>query len=122
MKALGVIVIMISLLMQTFSKGVVLLEFRLNRDFIAKNLCENRNRPTLKCGGRCQLMRQWKAEDDKAANEKAGKSNFTETCYTDQFLLLPSFTPTPDFLTHTAVYSVRISNKHTRRLFHPPGC
>lgn len=122
MKTLGVIIVMICLLMQTFSKGVVLLEYRLNKDFIAKNLCENRSRPKMKCNGRCQLMKQWKAEDDRSASEKASKSNFTESCFTDHITLPDNFSSVAAGPEHHAFYKELTSTKHIRPLLHPPGC
>ena len=41
-----------SLLLQLFSREVIVMSFTLNRAYIAKNLCENRNRPELHCDGK----------------------------------------------------------------------
>ncbi|RYY66803.1 MAG: hypothetical protein EOO12_03135 [Chitinophagaceae bacterium] len=68
MKRLLVPILMLLVLLQSFGKWIILAEFRLNRDYIAQNLCENRQRPQLKCNGRCQLMKQWAAEDKAAAD------------------------------------------------------
>ncbi len=44
--------------------------YRVNQDYIAKNLCENRDKPMLNCKGQCYLAKQL-----KAAEEKEQKSN-----------------------------------------------
>jgi len=44
--------------------------YRVNRDFIAKNLCVNRDKPMLNCNGQCYLAKKL-----KAAEEKEQKSN-----------------------------------------------
>ena len=44
--------------------------YRVNQDYIAKNLCENRDKPMLDCNGQCYLAKQL-----KAAEEKEQKSN-----------------------------------------------
>jgi len=44
--------------------------YRVNRDFIAKNLCVNRDKPMLNCNGQCYLAKKL-----KAAEEKELKSN-----------------------------------------------
>ncbi len=44
--------------------------YRVNQDYIAKNLCENRDKPMLDCKGQCYLAKQL-----KAAEEKEQKSN-----------------------------------------------
>jgi hypothetical protein len=44
--------------------------YRVNQDYISKNLCENRDKPMLDCNGQCYLAKQL-----KAAEEKEQKSN-----------------------------------------------
>jgi len=48
--------------------------FKLNQDYISKNTCENRYRPTLHCNGNCVLMKkisqQGKEEQNSGAAEK----------------------------------------------------
>ena len=77
MKLLLVPILMFLVLLQSFGKWIILTEYRLNRDYIARNLCENRLRPQLKCNGRCHLMKQWAAED-KAAEEAGSKLKLQE--------------------------------------------
>ncbi|MEZ0540960.1 hypothetical protein [Fibrella arboris] len=57
--------IITSLVLQLFSREVIVMSFELNRDFIAKNLCENRNRPQLNCDGKCYLAKKLKARQDR---------------------------------------------------------
>ena len=60
MKFIAAPILILLLVTQTFSKWVVVISFNLNRDYIAKNLCENRYRPVLKCNGNCVLMKKMK--------------------------------------------------------------
>jgi hypothetical protein len=46
----------------------VQVSFELNRTYIARNLCENRAKPELKCGGQCYLMK--KLAEKKQEQEK----------------------------------------------------
>ena len=41
------------------------IDYAFNKDYIAKNLCENKEKPKLKCEGKCHL----KKEVEKIANE-----------------------------------------------------
>jgi hypothetical protein len=65
LKRLVAILIFIGVLTQVFSKVVILAEFYANRDFIAKNLCENRNKPGLHCNGKCHLMKKLSKDEDQ---------------------------------------------------------
>lgn len=43
--------------------------YNLNRDYIARVLCENRNRPELHCDGQCYLAKKLKAQQDRQDKE-----------------------------------------------------
>lgn len=53
------------LLLQTFSRAAIVVNFYANQDYIAKNLCVNRSKPRLNCCGKCQLNKKLKTEDKK---------------------------------------------------------
>lgn len=44
--------------------------FEMNRGYIAKELCINRNRPELHCNGRCYLMNKLKQAQDKEQKQE----------------------------------------------------
>ena len=64
MKFILVPVMMMLLLMQTFSSWMVVLQYQFNKEFISKTLCINKARPKLLCHGKCQMMKKL-AEEDK---------------------------------------------------------
>jgi hypothetical protein len=54
-----------AILLQTFSKGLILISFEVNRDFIAKNLCIRKDSRDNCCQGSCRLKKQLNEEDQK---------------------------------------------------------
>ena len=46
------------ILLQTFNQVVIVAEYYANKDFIAKNLCENRDKPKMHCDGKCCLKKK----------------------------------------------------------------
>lgn len=65
----------------SFSKGIIWLDYQLNKDFISQNLCINKSKPKLHCNGKCQLtkkMAEEEKEDTPAPFQKV-KSGFSET-------------------------------------------
>ncbi|WP_336514141.1 hypothetical protein [Pollutibacter soli] len=58
-------VLILLLMMQTSNTWFVVMAFRINIDYIKANLCENRDRPKLKCGGNCVLMKKLKEKESK---------------------------------------------------------
>ena len=63
MKKILVILLTLLVFLQPLSKVWIFVSFKINQDYIAKNLCENRAKPILKCKGKCQLMKKLKQAD-----------------------------------------------------------
>lgn len=64
MRAIVLIALICSLLGQSFNRMGWMAYYYLNQDYIAAQLCENRDRPELKCNGQCFLMKKLKAEEE----------------------------------------------------------
>lgn len=105
-------------MLQTFSKGLVLAEFMLNRDYIAKVLCINKAKPELACHGQCQLMKQMEKETKKDQNGNAVKDKY-EVVFAEintAFHLTPSIAVKELF----TAYHGGIDRIPLYAVFHPP--
>lgn len=51
-----------------FTRLFVFAGFKLNQQYIASTLCENRDKPWLHCNGRCYFMKKIKAAQEKEKN------------------------------------------------------
>lgn len=61
---------------KTLIVPAVYLDFEFRKDYIIKNLCENRFKPQLKCNGACYLAKKLnKLAEDKATNETNNHSH-----------------------------------------------
>lgn len=49
---------------------LVYVDYNLRKDYIIKNLCENRFRPDLHCDGKCYLAKRVAVADQKETSEK----------------------------------------------------
>lgn len=57
----------VAVLLQTFDRGLLLSGFYLNQQYIATELCENKNEIQLECEGTCVLRKALeKLEDEKS--------------------------------------------------------
>jgi hypothetical protein len=65
------ILLLLLTVVQTFSKWCLIAEFRIERDFIARNLCVNRLRPCCCCKGKCYLNKR--LAEDQAQQQTPGK-------------------------------------------------
>ena len=75
MKAVGGILLAFIIFFSSMSRGVVVADYLLNKDYIAKVLCVNRDKPEMKCNGKCHLAKQLKKQDAaEGQTEKSGKT------------------------------------------------
>ena len=65
--------LLISVALQPFSREVTIMSFELNREYIIKNLCENRDRPQLHCDGKCFLAKKLAAQQKQQDKETADR-------------------------------------------------
>ena len=63
LKQLIAFLLLIAFATQTFGQAITVANFYINQNYIAKNLCENRDKPQLKCCGKCQLSKKLKQEE-----------------------------------------------------------
>jgi hypothetical protein len=121
MKRAFAILVLFAILLQVFSSVTIMINYVVNKDYISKNLCENRDKPMMHCNGKCHLMKQLQKESKKenaptnSAKVKTGIHFFKESisfCFLSPIVTIKSF---PDFSIGKAIttsYSV----------FHPPTC
>ena len=77
-------------LLQNLTRVMIYVNFEINREYIAKNLCINRDEPITVCGGKCYLQKQL---EDQARKEQ---SNPLQNIQAGRDVLL--------FLQHPPVY------------------
>ena len=61
---------------QVLAKFIIVADYVVNKDFIAKTLCENKNKPKLKCNGKCHLAKQLDKQDKKEKPTTSSKDKF----------------------------------------------
>lgn len=70
--SLKTIISILLLFILSFSIGlktIVVLQWQLNKEYIAKNLCENRKKPNSCCEGKCQLKKRLSKVDKDIDNK-----------------------------------------------------
>lgn len=90
-----------------------------NKEYIAKNLCENRSKPQLKCNGKCYLAKQLKKADKKENNAPLNAKEKSEIVpgVLNKIQLSPIQTAINiPFLPYLQAYS----NCNPGDIFHPP--
>jgi hypothetical protein len=104
----------------SFSKAIALLDYQLNRNYIEKTLCENRNMPACCCHGKCFLKKQLQKDEDAGKNkfpwakEKPEQVFFCETY--PEYLIAPFLQQKP-----RPGYLLKKYESTPSPVFHPPA-
>lgn len=65
MKRVILFLLIASLLVSSAAKTVLLADYLLNYDYIAKVLCINKDKPEMHCNGKCHLAKQLQQQDEQ---------------------------------------------------------
>ncbi|MCX6215611.1 hypothetical protein [Spirosoma sp.] len=112
MRSLLTYILLIAVLLPSISPWGTIAYYHLNQDYIARNLCVNRDKPQLHCNGQCYLARRLKAEQDRQDKETSERVQqtaplqlFCEEQLTFNFGKPTTFIPTPNFAYLTGSYA-----------------
>ncbi|MBE8714012.1 hypothetical protein [Sphingobacterium hungaricum] len=97
MKKFTSVLLLVALTFQCLSTLAVLNWFEFNKEFIVKNLCENRFRPAMHCNGQCILMKKLKAMDTEKEHDKSTTDSKRTTSKVD----IPLFVLAEDLIFHS---------------------
>ena len=112
---------LIEIVCATFSNNIVVFNFYLNQNYIAKTLCENRDKPQMHCSGKCQLQKKINEEtnkDKQTSEQKNGIGNevlSSKTFFASLIIPANLFCKKTYFLNNTGTPVDR-----TLQFFHPP--
>ena len=120
MRLIIVITIFLSLLAQTFSKGLIFVQFFVNQDYIAQNLCENKDKPELECKGNCHLNKALE-KDNEQENKTLVKEKQEIVLFLSQ-MEFPIEIETEAFVAKVYFhYNDKRANNIPPSIFHPPS-
>jgi hypothetical protein len=108
---------------QTFSKWVIILSYEINKDYITKNLCVNRNIPSSTCNGKCYLKKKLAADEDQ--QQPTGKPSFEKDIQLQLFLnnyVQPEFSINQLVIHHNSFYNDGKAQDFIDSFFQPPQC
>ncbi|PWJ60495.1 hypothetical protein CLV98_101679 [Dyadobacter jejuensis] len=81
-------VLLFAVMLPMLSPWGTIAYFHINRSYIAKVLCENRDRPKLNCNGKCYLAKKLKEQQDKRDKETTER---IENMPVNQLFFMPAY-------------------------------
>ena len=109
---------------QLLLKAGVWLWYGFNRSYIASELCENRDKPALKCNGQCVLAKRLQAAEEERRDAQERPLRIIEKielshCLPVQLLQLPDFSQASTLQGVWPSLQLPVSD-YASSLFHPP--
>lgn len=118
------LILILSIAFQPFAKLLTVAWYQVNKTYIAKNLCENRNKPKMHCNGKCQLRKKLQQleqghSEHSSTLVKIDKLENSDCVLINQHPILIKYTAFKKFLyaNYKDCYAYAYSNK----LWRPPS-
>ena len=111
------------MLLQTFSRELLVLDYQVHKESITRLFCVNKEKPQLRCNGKCHLAKQLRKASD--SESKTPASGFAKVKYDVVLPLLfqvaaPTYAyPLP--LRFAPAASVHYAFAPAQSIFHPPA-
>lgn len=107
---------------QIAGRHIISVEFFLNQQFIAKNLCINRDKPWMHCDGKCQLRKRQAEEDKRDQENPEHKADTAVSDFNLQQVAESLFQPLLPALLRDYVCPIAIGTPVDQPsfVFHPP--
>jgi hypothetical protein len=124
MKFVLVPILFVLMLSQTFSKWLVVMEYNLNKDFVAQKLCINKTKPKLHCHGKCQMMKRLAEEETQNSTNSTNntsKIKIPELVFSNETTQLIITLPAGSTISYNAEPPFFMGNAVISAIFHPPA-
>ena len=123
LKRLSIWLLILAVFMANFSTWLVYVGFKINQQYIARNLCINRFKPSIHCDGKCYFMHKIKqAEENEKKQSAKGNSGRVEISFFQQPFSISFIEPE---ITDKAAVSIQTcaftyNSQHLEVIFRPP--
>lgn len=104
-----------------FSWLLVYAGFKINQQYIAATLCENRNKPDLHCNGQCYLRKQLRQTEERQQHQSTkGMITKVEVVFDINAAIVPAYVPAASAGKIYPVYHTTFTSRHIHAIFRPP--
>lgn len=121
-KQLITIFLMLVWLCQLSDRYFVMFEFYINQEYVARNLCVNKDKPQLQCNGQCHLEKQLDEEEKREQNNPERRTDNKNEIVYDGSSCITVITPayTTLSVTHNNPDCIGTPIDQSQTIFHPP--
>lgn len=121
LKSLIYITLAMTMVLNSMVYSLIKVDFTINRKYIIENFCINKDKPELKCDGKCFLAEKIKAEKERQESLPAFTFNKDFGVFVPSESIANSIELTFEaFLTHQETYHNEFSQTAAFSIDHPP--
>lgn len=108
-------------LLHSASRMIVYFNYWLNQEFIAQNLCENREKPQMECNGKCHLKKELNKDDERKEKDNKQQVEINLLLFQDHHTVI-SFEESAfiEDQTHCTFVILQKTTGFQSPVFHPP--
>ena len=121
MKWIAGLILVFLVVIQSFTPWMVIGQYAINKEYISKNLCINKNLPKLHCNGKCQLMKKLAEEEKQNAPAESSLGKAHTFVLFSQEIELPEISGFAEMKSGwPSLYLSSAGKVLPRSIFHPP--
>lgn len=101
---------------------VPVIDYLINKDYIAKNFCINKDKPKSCCKGKCHMVKQLQKTNNHTENNPKNTNSRVQLKELNEFIVIKTCSSTPDITSYTYfVYNIVTPDKLAySAIFVPP--
>ena len=125
MKQIVAISLILLLTWQIIFNAGFFIYWKVNQNFIAQTLCENKNKPKMHCNGKCYLYKQLKKAEEKEAEKNSLPNSIPKFKSVNSFIIenydwKTNFSLVTTYKQKYVNYSSNLLIGYQNSLFRPP--
>lgn len=106
-------------LLQSFTRTFIIVNYEVNKEYISKVLCENKEKKAMHCEGKCHLKKELDKEEKKESTPTGSSKEKVEiTLFNESIPVL--FIHTANKVIYPADYIAILPQNCSIAIFHPP--
>lgn len=121
MRIIAIILLIALFALQSFVKTSMVAYYQLNKEYIASTLCENKDKPTLKCQGKCYLNKKIKEQERQESRPLSVLKSLKDSAdFFAEYSFYFSFSSLKNLNTQHTNYNAAFYPSPIQEIIHPP--
>ena len=108
------------MLVYTFSQSVIVTDYLINIEYITKVFCVNKEKPQMKCNGKCHLAKELQKDEEKKSKNFEKSIEISLICETNNTKIVGEKIDLPLSQKDMFIYLEPLAFEFNSTIFHPP--